>query len=325
MRIPTFLIWLFVLVSLFSVGFSIFTVTAAPVFQIRITLDNQVYNVGSKVNLFTNITLDGNPTANLAAIEVITPNGNPHVIRTVKTGNVSQMYFRVQILDLYTSTDTGTPRTLFNPGGTAYVNITVHNVDYVVRHVVIGLYVQGSDNRPLIAFYPSQDDIAANGTIQHLLSLAIPSEAPLGQARLFASLSTDFPHNDGYAYCPEQVANFSIGASTPILPQQPEYSNMTFNLPRKYCKLGNYTIYAVTNYNVLQTETDTKQFKVVLLGDINKDYIINMRDINSLIMIFNTTPASPKWNPDADVNKDGVVNMRDINILIQTFQNTGIP
>jgi hypothetical protein len=312
-------------VSLSSIGLSSFTVIAAPVFQIRITLDSQVHNVGSKVNLFTNITLDGNSTANLAAIEVVTPDGNPYVVRTVKTGNVSQMYFRVQILDLYTSTDTGTPKTLFNPSGTAYVNITVYNVDFVVRHVVIGLYVQGSDNRPLIAFYPSQDDIAANGTIQHLLSFPIPSDAPLGQARLFASLSTDFPPNDGYAYCPEKVANFSIGASTPILPQQPEYSNMTFNLPRKNCKLGNYTVYAVANYNVLQTETDTKQFKVVLLGDINKDYIINMRDINSLIMIFNTTPASPNWNPDADVNNDGVVNMRDINILILTFQNTGIP
>jgi hypothetical protein len=323
--IPTFLSWLLVLVSISSIVLSSFTVIAAPVFQIRITLDSQVYNVGSKVNLFTNITLDGNSTANLAAIEVITPNGNPHVIRTVKTGNVSQMYFRVQILDLYTSTDTGTPRTLFNPGGTAYVNITVHNVDFVERHVVIGLYAQGSDNRPLIAFYPSQDDIVANGTIQHLLSLSIPSSAPLGQARLFASLSTDFPSNNGYAYCPEQVANFSIGASTPILPQQPEYSNLTFNLLRKDCKLGNYTVYAVTNYNVLQTETATKQFKVVLLGDTNKDYIINMRDINSLVMLFNTTPASPNWNPDADVNNDGVVNMRDINILILTFQNTGIP
>ncbi|HUW48319.1 MAG TPA: dockerin type I domain-containing protein [Patescibacteria group bacterium] len=325
MYIRKFLIWLFVLVSLSFINISGFTVIAAPVFQISITLDSQVYNVGSKVNLFTNITLDGNSTANLAAIEVITPNGNPCVIRTVKTGNVSQMYFRVQILDLYTSTDTGTPQTLFNRGGTAYVNITVMNVDFVTRHVVIGLYVQGSDNRPLKAFYPSQDDIVANGTIQHLVSLPIPSDAPLGQARLFASLFTDFPPNDGYAYCPERVANFSIGASSPILPQQPEYSNITFNLPRKDCKLGNYTVYAVANYNVLQTKTDTKQFKVVLLGDINKDYIINMRDINSLIMIFNTTPASPNWNPDADVNNDGVVNMRDINILILTFQNTGIP
>jgi hypothetical protein len=324
-QIRKFLIWLLFFVSLSSVSISSFTVVAAPVFQIRITLDSEVHNVGSKVNVFTNITLDGNPTANLAAIEVVTPNGNPCVIRTVKTGNVSGMYFRVQILDLYTSTDTGTPKTLFNPGGTAYVNITVQNIDFVTHHVVIGLYAQGSDNRPLNAFYPSQDDIVANGTVQHLVSLPIPSDAPSGQARLFASLSTDFPPYEGYPYCPERVANFSIGASTPILPQQPEYSNITFNLPRKNCKLGNYTVYAVANYNVLQTKTDIRQFKVVLLGDINKDYIINMRDINSLVLIFNTTPASPKWNPDADVNNDGVVNMRDINILIQTFQNTAIP
>ncbi len=299
-------------------------VFAVPVLQIRIFTDSSVYNVGAKVNILTNITLDNDPAANIAAVEIVSPYGTPAVIRTVKTGNVSQMYFRVQILDLYTSTSTGTPKTLFNRGETAYVNITIRNIDFVQRHVRVGIYAQASDNRSLLAFYPSQDDIDANSTIQHLFSMPIPSSASTGQARIFASLFTDSPANSGFAYCPERTANFSIGSSTPILPQQPEYSNMTFALPRKDCKLGNYTVYAVTNYNVIQTANDNAQIKVVLLGDIYNDNIINMRDISAVILVFNTTPSSPNWNPDADLNNDGVVNMRDISILVQTFQNSAI-
>lgn len=318
-------IWFFGLVSLFSIGLPSYVVFAVPVLQIRIALDSQVYNVGSKINIYSNITLDGNPTANLEAIEVVSPNGDPYVIRTAKTGNVSQMYFRVRISSLRTSVSDGTPKILFNRGDIAYVNITIGNPDFITHHIVVGLYVQGSDGSSIHALFPSQDNIDANSTIQYLFSLTIPSNAALGQARVFASIFTDFPMNGGYAYCPEEVANFFIGTSTPSLPQQPEYSAITFDLSRKDCRLGNYTAYAVTNYNVLQTATDSQQFKVILLGDVNKDNMINMRDINALILIFNAKPPSPSWNPDADLNKDEVVNMRDIIILILSFQNSGIP
>jgi hypothetical protein len=60
-------------------------------------------------------------------------------------------------------------------------------------------------------------------------------------------------------------------------------------------------------------------------GDISSsiqgtyDGIVNMRDINYLILLFNTNPASPNWKPNADVNNDAVVNMRDIQIAILNF------
>jgi rhodanese-related sulfurtransferase len=49
------------------------------------------------------------------------------------------------------------------------------------------------------------------------------------------------------------------------------------------------------------------------------DGTTNMRDINYLILLFNTNPSSPNWNPNADVNNDGTVNMRDIQIAILNF------
>jgi general secretion pathway protein D len=49
------------------------------------------------------------------------------------------------------------------------------------------------------------------------------------------------------------------------------------------------------------------------------DGIVNMRDINYLILLFNTNTASSNWKPNADVNNDAVVNMRDIQIAILNF------
>ena len=54
-------------------------------------------------------------------------------------------------------------------------------------------------------------------------------------------------------------------------------------------------------------------------GDVNMDGTVNMRDIAILIILFNITPYSTNWNPNADINNDGVINMRDIAIALVNF------
>ena len=49
------------------------------------------------------------------------------------------------------------------------------------------------------------------------------------------------------------------------------------------------------------------------------DGTANMRDINYLIMLFNTNTSSPNWKPNADINDDCTVNMREIQIAILNF------
>jgi hypothetical protein len=324
-----------VLISLFVLLFSSGLVLAAPVLDLRITvshvnsslsfLGSQVYTANEGIVVTSNITLDGIASANLAAIEVDSPAGNSCLIRTVKTGNVSKMYFRVQFVDMYTCNQYGTPKTVFNLGESVWVNFTIQNIDVITHMVIVGMYSQGSDNTPLYAYYPEGENISAGSSVQHLVYFPTSPDAPTGQGEVFLSLFTDLPANSGYAYCPEQAANFSLVTSTPAMAPQPDYVNMTFSLPRKNVKLGNYTIHAATNFEVLQTRTDTKQFKVILLGDINNDNLINMRDIAICVSVFQTTPASPNWNPAADVNKDGMVNMRDIGMLVSFFTESAIP
>lgn len=94
---------------------------------------------------------------------------------------------------------------------------------------------------------------------------------------------------------------------------------------------GNYTLRAAAD--VVPGETDTADnnytssvpVHVGVPGDISGltqgiyDGTCNMRDISYMILLFNTRPSSPNWNPNADVNDDGVVNMRDIAIAILNF------
>lgn len=321
------------LAPLLILAISSSNVNAVPVLQIKLSINransslsflgNQTYNVGEGMIISSNITLDGNATANLAAVAINSPSGNPYVIRTVETGNVSKMYFRVQILDLYTCDQAGNRRTLFGPGDSVYLNVTVQNIDVVNHQVIMGLYAQSPVNTPLYAYYPSGDNMTPGLVAQHLVSFPTLNDVHTGQGTVFVSLFTDYPTNSGYAYCPEGSANFSISTSSPAMPSQPQYNNITFSWPNKGIQLGNYTITAATNFNVYQTATDTKQITAVLLGDINKDYVVNMRDIAIDISLFLTTPSSSNWNAVADVNKDLIINMRDIALLIAFFGNTG--
>lgn len=57
----------------------------------------------------------------------------------------------------------------------------------------------------------------------------------------------------------------------------------------------------------------------VIPGDVNMDGTVNMRDVQRMILIFNSDPSSPNWDPNADVNNDGTVNMRDIFIALAHF------
>ena len=94
---------------------------------------------------------------------------------------------------------------------------------------------------------------------------------------------------------------------------------------------GNYTGWAYAEPLPEETDTSDNNFTcgtpvhVGVPGDISGptvgvyDSTTNMRDIQYLILLFNTNPSSPNWKPNADINDDGTVNMRDIQIAILNF------
>ncbi|MEM3616522.1 MAG: PQQ-binding-like beta-propeller repeat protein [Candidatus Bathyarchaeia archaeon] len=254
----------FLILIILTLHISILTQQAkAYILDINITTNKPTYNAGETVIITGNVTLDGAlKTDTIAAIQVDFPNGNPFVLRTVETGDVSGRYWRVQILDMYTCDSQGTPKNLFSRGTTAYLNITIKNFDVVNRYVLIAVYVQCSDNTPLTAFFTSGFTIEGGQTVKLLSSMPIPSHAPTGEAQVSVSLFKDYPKNLGAPYCPEKKAKFYISTTTPSMPPQPQYFNVTFKLPATDIPADKYVIYATTEYQI-STAIDIKSFLVL--------------------------------------------------------------
>jgi endoglucanase len=52
-----------------------------------------------------------------------------------------------------------------------------------------------------------------------------------------------------------------------------------------------------------------------ILGDVNGDGKVDMKDVAIVAKAFGTTPSDPRYNPAADLNGDRLVNMVDIAIV----------
>jgi hypothetical protein len=55
------------------------------------------------------------------------------------------------------------------------------------------------------------------------------------------------------------------------------------------------------------------------LGDINNDFIVNIKDVIIVALAYWSKPGDPNWNPAADLNNDGVVDIMDLIIVTQNY------
>jgi len=87
---------------------------------------------------------------------------------------------------------------------------------------------------------------------------------------------------------------------------------------------GNYTISAIAD--TVPGETDTADNSltdgwavITIIGDINGDFKVDIKDLVLVIKYFGSYPSHPKWNPNADVNSDGKVDIKDLVLVIKHF------
>jgi len=89
---------------------------------------------------------------------------------------------------------------------------------------------------------------------------------------------------------------------------------------------GNYTISAYAT--PVPGETDTADnnlvdglIKVTVIGDINGDFKVDIKDLVLVIKYFGSYPGHPtkSWNPNADVNGDFKVDIKDLVLVIKHF------
>jgi hypothetical protein len=62
--------------------------------------------------------------------------------------------------------------------------------------------------------------------------------------------------------------------------------------------------------------------KVKLMGDIDGDGKVDMKDVGWVVDAFGSYPGHPRWNPDADLNQGGFVDMKDIGLTVINFGKT---
>jgi parallel beta-helix repeat protein len=58
---------------------------------------------------------------------------------------------------------------------------------------------------------------------------------------------------------------------------------------------------------------------VALVGDVNEDGKVDIKDVMLAVQAFNSFSGQPRWNPDADVDHSGRVDMRDIVLIVLNF------
>jgi len=60
-------------------------------------------------------------------------------------------------------------------------------------------------------------------------------------------------------------------------------------------------------------------FAISLLGDLNGDNKVDVKDVSIVALAFGSHPGQPRWNPVADVNKDGGIDTKDVALVAKNF------
>lgn len=86
----------------------------------------------------------------------------------------------------------------------------------------------------------------------------------------------------------------------------------------------NYTITAIANIQFDSNTTNnvkegTIRIKVRIMGDINGDGKVDMKDIALAASAFGAYPSHSRWNPDADIDENDKINLKDIALISKHF------
>jgi hypothetical protein len=102
-------------------------------------------------------------------------------------------------------------------------------------------------------------------------------------------------------------------------------SHMAFSWRSQNSTIGGYKVVNVTLslYVFLSASRITSfSFDILfepldrLLGDVNGDGVVDMRDVQLVFLAYSATPGDPKWNATADLHPDGIINMVDMWVVM---------
>jgi len=113
----------------------------------------------------------------------------------------------VAIQELTPCNQVGDPRDSFQLGGLAYFKVKVDVIGQTLPQLLT-INVYDSENTT-IGVESFQGPVNP-GVSTFVISVYIPPSSHLGNAKVYANLYTDWPHNGGVPYCPEASSTFQI-------------------------------------------------------------------------------------------------------------------
>jgi parallel beta-helix repeat protein len=128
----------------------------------------------------------------------------------------------------------------------------------------------------------------------------------------------DSPENIFVTLYSSITADKSISAYPVLVNNQQSYT-LLFRWDTSGVPCLNYTLTAIATVTTGSSTLSGASMDVRLVGDVNGDGRVDMKDIAIVARSFGSTPGSPNWNPAADLNGDGKVNMKDIAIVARSF------
>lgn len=300
-----------------------------PVLTVTLDTNKQLYNVGEEVEISGSLFYEwvpDFPVADIVTLQVNYP--SPHglcMLRTLPTGSLEGKEWIIEILEVLPCDSGGNPKDSFKRGTLAYFMVKWRNYDSLPHYVMLTLTLYYSNDSPFKAYCPIAGDLTANETRTGLFSVPIPANALTGPAKIYASAISNWPKNNGSAYCPEKSADFSITSSSSFGASAQNNGEKSFSTQGDYnvsfwtltqgAFIGNYTIYATSRLLGTKQATNTTTLEVILLGDVNEDYVVDVVDFQLVKIAIPSTPSSPNWNPKADLNRDDVVDATDYVIV----------
>ena len=315
--------------------------TILPTLVLTLETDKTTYNVGEKVRIhgalyyYWGPNLTPVPVEDLVALQLNYPSSHGlYAVRTLPTGSLQYKTWDVEILELTPCDESGNPKSSFQTGTLAYFKTVYKNNDDVAHYVKIIFVLYYANGQPFMAYSPISRTLEPNETTPgDVFSVPIPSDAIVGTAKIYASAISNWISDNGYPYCPEKSATFTItstsgsvivGASTKTaIPYQSQTTTDTVNtvydlnitIPTTGAYIGNYTVYASSRLIGEHQATNTTTFTVILVGDVNGDLAVTMVDYQLVKKAIPSVPGSPNWNPKADLNGDNKVDIKDYAIV----------
>jgi len=196
-------------------------------------------------------------------------------------------------------------------------------------------YLRDSENDP-IPFESVDGTIQINGEGFNSYSFNITQgETSYNITLLSNSSITDFFNStlQKIIYHASSVED-TMGSGTISIPRA--LLNGTFailvNDSSIYYSISENALNQYLHYNYLHPTAESLHMQIVttIIGDLNGDREVDMKDIGHAARAFGSTPGHPRWDARADISgpngyPEGQVDMRDIGIFARNFGNSWNP